>query len=409
MAIFRSVSDGINRVWNYMSPQKTQQRREKPFSFKVPELPNHAKKLSKHHAATPATSLERRQSYFQQWSPRTPSPGSDVDATLLPPSPPTSAPQLPDDFEGDTLLPESPSSPNGTKAGSSEDEWNANEDTMVVDDGTYMEYSKAIDPDEERHRRARQGRELRDAGWTEDAVFLFQKLRMRGFEPLLPIDWLYDFETVPEDLFTANIDKAFIKPAEGSDYHAQRALTSLFDLGGRVRDAWHTRAHVRTPAYHIERAINNFTRWAMKDGGVDTIWSGLPLFETVAFGRNVDTAIGEREMLRKLGQLHENWSQALHTETAGSCLSPTGPEVPALYGVTASHTIMAFTSYAPPSEENPTPQLRLIAIFDFGKDGYDVWNSLAIAIFIVHCRNRMMQLKDCLSQPDYSTDEDPDL
>ncbi|KAH9882001.1 hypothetical protein J1614_001172 [Plenodomus biglobosus] len=409
MAIFRSVSEGINRVWKYISPQKTHQRREKPFSFKVPELPAHAKNQSKHHAATQNRALERRHLQVEQWSPRTPSPGSDIDATLLPPSPPTSALQFHDDFEGDTLLPGSPYSPNEGKAGSSEDEWNANEDTMVVDDGAYMEYSKAIDLDGERNRRAKQARELRDAGWTEDAVFLFQKLGMRGFEPILPVDWVDDFETLPEVLFTANIDKAFIKPAQGSDYHAQRALSNLFDLGGRVRDAWQTRARVRTPAYHIGRAVEKFTRWAMKDGGVDSIWRELPLFETVTFARNVDTAVGEREMLRKLGQLHEDWSQALHSETVGGRMSPTGPEVPTLYGITASHTVMAFASYAPPTEENEAPQLRLLAMFDFGKDGYDVWNSLAIAIFIVHCRNRMIQLRDSLPQPDYSTEEDPDL
>ncbi|KAI8942575.1 hypothetical protein NX059_000633 [Plenodomus lindquistii] len=408
MAIFRGVSDSINRVWNYISPQKTQHRRDKPFSFKVPELPAHVKKYPRHHATTAGSVLERRQSYGQRWSPRTPSPGSDIDATLLPPSPPNSALQLHDDFEGDTLLPTSPFSPNGDKAGSSEDEWNANEDTMVVDDGAYMEYSKTIDLDEERNRRAKQGRELRSSGWTEDSVFLFQKLGMRGFEPILPIDWVSDFETLPVDLFTANIDKAFIKPAQGSDYHAQRALSTLLDLGGRARDAWQTRARVRTPAYHIGRAVEKFTRWAMKDGGVHSIWSQLPLFETVTFGRNVAPAVGEREMLRKLGRLHETWSQSLYGETA-SLMSPTGPEVPTLYGVTASHTVMAFASYIPPTEEDDTPQLRLIAMFDFGKEGYDVWNALAIAIFVIHCRNRMLQLRDCLPQPDSSTDEDPDL
>lgn len=409
MTIFGSVSEGINRVWKYVSPQKTQQRREKPYGVKVPELPAHTRNLPKRKTATPKTIEERHQSQIEQWAPRSPSIGSDVDATLLPPSPPTSALHFHNEYEGDTLLSGSFGSPNGVKDGSSENEWNANEDTMVVDDGAYMDYSKNIDLGEERDRRAKQARELREAGWTEDAVFLFQKLGMRGFEPILPMDWINDFETLPQVLFTANIDKAFIRPAQGSDYHAQRALSSLFDLGGRVRDAWLTRARFRTPAYHIGRAVEKFARWAMKDGSVDHIWPELPLFETVTFGLEVDSAVGEREMLRKLGQLHEEWSRALHTETAGSRLSPTGPEVPTLYAITASHTVMAFSSYAPPSEENETAQLRLIALFDFGKQGFDVWNSLAIAIFVIHCRNRMMQLQECLPQPDFPAEEDPDL
>jgi hypothetical protein len=156
------------------------------------------------------------------WDPRLPSPQSDIDATLLPPSPPTSAMQS-DDLEGDTLFPDSPVALNRKgeeqeEPGSSADEWDANEETLVVDDGTYMTLQKKINIDEERNRRDQQGSELREAGWSEDAVFLFQKLGMRGFEPILPIGWVHDFETVPEDLFTENLDKAFIKPAFGSDY-----------------------------------------------------------------------------------------------------------------------------------------------------------------------------------------------
>ena len=190
---------------------------------------------------------------------------------------------------------------------------------------------------------------------------------------------------------------------------AQRALGDLFDLGGRARDAWQTRARVRTPADHIARAVKNYTRWAMKDGRVDHFWSELPLFDTVTFPRNVDPSVGEYQMLSKLSDLHDRWHQALQIEAGEDCLSAASPEVPTLYGVTASHTVMAFASYAPPTEENETPQLRLIAMFDFGKEGYDVWNSLAIAIFVIHCRNRMMQLKECLSEPNLSTDEDLDL
>jgi hypothetical protein len=140
-----------------------------------------------------------------------------MDRTLLPPSPPASAKQG-DDFEGDTLV-GSPGVEYSEKAGSSADEWNANEDTVAVDDGNYL--NNSVDVDKERKRREKQGRQLRDAGWSEDAVFLFQKLGMRGFEPLLPIDWLDDLETLPEDLFTSRLDNAFLKPAHGSGFRGE--------------------------------------------------------------------------------------------------------------------------------------------------------------------------------------------
>lgn len=70
---------------------------------------------------------------------------------------------------------------------------------------------------------------------------------------------------------------------------------------------------------------------------------------------------------------------------------------------------MAFVSYLPVSKENRNPGLRLVAMFDFGKDGLDVWNALAAAIFVVHCRNRMMQLKEYLPRPEVLAREDPDV
>ncbi|KAH8728822.1 hypothetical protein GQ44DRAFT_824096 [Phaeosphaeriaceae sp. PMI808] len=397
MAFLRDVSD---RFWSYVSPRKTQQRRDK--EFKVPAIPIRPTLPKKPIAAFTSREMSPA-SRVKVWSVRTPSPQSDfdMDQTLLPPSPPDSAKPVDDDFEGETLI-DSPGTRVSKKAGSSGEEWNANEDTIAVDDGNYND--RSIDVDEERKRRDQQGRELRDAGWTEDAVFLFQKLGLRGFEPLLPIEWLDDLETLPEDLFTARLDKAFLKPANGSGFRAQQALSSLFDLGGRVRDARLTKANKRTPAFHIKRAVEKYTAWAMKDGNVQHIWPILPLFKIVTWASHVHSSVGEQEMLQKLGDLHDRWSSTLKTSDSTSV-----PEVPTLYGVTASHTIMAFVSYAPPTTENAAPQLRLIAMFDFGKEGYDVWNALAVAIFITHCRNRMMQLAECLPSMERFAAEDPDM
>ena len=80
-----------------------------------------------------------------------------MDATLLPPSPPTSARPSHDELEGDTLIASSPVSQGYDKGGSSADEVDANEDTMVVDDGTYMNQDKKVNVDEERRRRIKQG------------------------------------------------------------------------------------------------------------------------------------------------------------------------------------------------------------------------------------------------------------
>jgi hypothetical protein len=236
MAFLRDMSE---RFWNYVSPRKTQLRREKkPYAFKVPALPTRLTSVRK-EVATPQPRETSPEPRVETWNPRTLSPQSDIDATLLPPSPPTSAMQS-DDFEGDTLLNDSPTAlhKDGEEPGSSADEWDANEETMVVDDGTYMTMHKKINIEEERSRRDQQGSELREAGWSEDAVFLFQKLGMRGFEPILPLGWIDDFETVPEDLFTGNLDKAFIKPTFGTDYNGKSynhvTLPSLLTLNSAI-------------------------------------------------------------------------------------------------------------------------------------------------------------------------------
>jgi hypothetical protein len=221
MAFLRGVSD---RIWSYMSPRKTQQRRDKPYAFKKPAVPT---RTTDAHQETikPAMTGKGSKALVKTWDAQTPNPQCDIDATLLPPSPPASA-MLSDDLEGDTLVPLSPLAPGKKLERSSEDEWDANEETMVVDDGTYMDQQKNINAEEERRRRDQQGCELRDSGWSEDAVFLFQKLGLRGFEPLLPIGWINDFETLPEDLFTEKLDKAFIKPAFGTEYGGRFSKSS---------------------------------------------------------------------------------------------------------------------------------------------------------------------------------------
>lgn len=152
------------------------------------------------------------------WSVKTPSTsGHDTTAHALPS--PQSLDRAYTDFEGDTLIDELVQ---GIK---DEEAYDANEETIVVDETGYD--SKAFNPVAERTRREAHGRDLRDAGWTEDAVFLFQKLGMRGFEPLMPSSWAFNFVMFPRIMFTKNMDKAFIKPTYGSDYHGKYQVLSL--------------------------------------------------------------------------------------------------------------------------------------------------------------------------------------
>jgi hypothetical protein len=211
MPFLQGIAD---RFWNYVSPRKTIQRRDK--AFKVPALPLRPTALKK-RVATRELQEMSPESRVKSWNPRTPSPLRDVNN--IPPSPPMSVLMRSDSLDGDTLVSGSPAGKEANKTGSSADEVDANEDTMVVDDDQYMD--EAVNVDQERMRREQQGHELREAGWSEDAVFLFQKLGMRGFEPLFPMHWLDDLDTLPANLFTAKPDNAFLTPAHGPDYNGK--------------------------------------------------------------------------------------------------------------------------------------------------------------------------------------------
>jgi len=227
----------LGRLWDYVSPRKTQHKRDKEFKVPIVPLKKHAatpKPVPKPsraqvtatpptmHIATPPESRELSpQSRIKSWTTRTPSPLSDpdIDQAQLPPSPPTSAKHVDDNFEGETLVDSPTLRSSTTKTGSSGAEVDANEDTMVVEDGNPTDAK--IDIDEETQRREQQSRELRAIGWSEDAVFLFQKLGMRGLEPILPMEWIKDLETLPMDLFTAKEDRVFLRPvhpANGASY-----------------------------------------------------------------------------------------------------------------------------------------------------------------------------------------------
>ncbi|KAF1955790.1 hypothetical protein CC80DRAFT_473666 [Byssothecium circinans] len=394
MAFLHNVT---NRVWEYISPRKTQQRRDKPF--KVPSVPVRPKPITKDYPhSTPQIKVSRWQHHV-----KTPGSASSVDMTLLPPSPPTSV--EPQEFEGDTLLPDSDDV--------SQEEWDANEATEVVDESQYLDTRKKSDPEKEKLRRENQGRDLREAGWTEDAVFLFQKLGLRGFEPLMPASWVNDFPSLPTDLFTANDNLAFIKPDSDGYFRAQRALEDLFTLGGLVRDAVLTRAPIRTPEFHIRAAIQKYNRWAMKDAGIDRTWNHLSLFDIVVCDQKTPSRVSELNMIVKLAKLQDQWREAFEThntdDKSESDFVSAPEELPTVYGVIASYTVMAFVTYVAPTEPDGKASLRIVAIFDFGQIGFDVWNSLAIAIFVIHCRNRMKELREFLPAPEIIPKGDPDV
>ena len=63
--------------------------------------------------------------------------------------------------------------------------------------------------------------------WSQTEIDLFNKLNMRGFEPLLPKTWQMDFKTVPEGLFSLKDEEVFIKSISGKNFRGELGHTFL--------------------------------------------------------------------------------------------------------------------------------------------------------------------------------------
>ena len=67
-------------------------------------------------------------------------------------------------------------------------------------------------------------------GWTQSEVDLFNRLNDRGAVPILPHSWQLDFPTMPDNLFSSNLDEVYIKPSEGTDFRGLSCLSEYFSL-----------------------------------------------------------------------------------------------------------------------------------------------------------------------------------
>ena len=97
---------------------------------------------------------------------------------------------------------------------------------------TYIATLERVNPDkglkydyyEELRTSQNKVMELQRAGWPKDATYLFHKISMRGYEPLMPDNWIIDFDTVPLSLFTDKHRGAFIKAGRESDFRGELTI-----------------------------------------------------------------------------------------------------------------------------------------------------------------------------------------
>ena len=85
-----------------------------------------------------------------------------------------------------------------------------------------------FDIEAEGHLRRREVTLEEHPDWSQTEIGLFNKLNMRGFEPLLPKTWQMDFKTVPEGLFSLKDEAVFINSISGKDFRGELGHTYIF-------------------------------------------------------------------------------------------------------------------------------------------------------------------------------------
>ncbi|KAK5117292.1 hypothetical protein LTR62_005909 [Meristemomyces frigidus] len=237
---------------------------------------------------------------------------------------------------------------------------------------------------------------LKAAGWKEDHLVLVQKLAGRGFEPLLPHYWKMDFKYLPDALFSQD-DEAFLSSVRSEHMRGIKALDSLFEIGGRVRDRTLFDDGNLSPSQQAVKSVNAFSRWALKDADLDP-HTAIPLMACSSFAVDTPAYTIIAHIHRKMSRLHTRYHEAFRAEPSIEN-SPTSQSsklsypTPQIYGLIASHTLVVLMAYVPSNSANAQDEVKNVANFDMKDKGYDVWNALAMAIIVCQLRNVQITIK----------------
>ncbi|TVY90818.1 hypothetical protein LAWI1_G002998 [Lachnellula willkommii] len=238
--------------------------------------------------------------------------------------------------------------------------------------------------------------------WHTDELYLFERLTMRSYEELIPVEWKIDFPTLPELLFTDDPVRTFISYNCSSSGRGAKALQELLKLGARVREKV---AAGRAPEPLVEREIKRYIQYTEKDGGYSRK-RFLPVISVVRArpGAAIDTIT--QAITSEMTFLAEKHRESLGFQINGDSELDANKRIPPLlYGMLVARTNVIFVTL---DSANPNATIRHMTHFDFAIKKMDVWNGFAISIMAICARNYTMAIKDELEVDD-DPESDPDL
>ena len=326
-------------------------------------------KVTKQHPVTPSFAAKSAKSQGKFWSQLLPS--------ILSLSPQK---QAEENFEGDTLV---------------EDENNAQDhhsspanldgDTLLEPGTTQRKLTKTIqNVHNQKHYNQEEEQDLNN--WGEGEVWLFEKLNMRGFEPLMDTSWYMDFITFPANLFSPIPRQIFINAVSSRDYRARKAFRDLLSIGPNSRDRL---SRSLTPEPTIHRDLAAYQKWSLQDASLSHT-PHIPLLAMIAAAPKESVASVVWRCHDQMRDLGRQYRELFHINNNKSPKKAVNQKLPTIYGVVIKQNVVAFFTWDSAAMSKPD---RSVGIFDLKEKGQDLWHGLAIAILFVRVRNDLMGLR----------------
>ncbi|KAJ5098461.1 hypothetical protein N7532_005462 [Penicillium argentinense] len=246
---------------------------------------------------------------------------------------------------------------------------------------------------QEKARRMAQAVKVpKEAQMGEGEKSLYLELALRGCKPVMFHHWRTDFATLPESLFTADdtsdeeIANLKFKSRARSEFHAIKAMKDILSLGCQIRDCQVLDVY---PPNVVRKAILKFLRWAIDDGGLKTTCETIPVY-IIQVQKPNEAAL--KTVTKLVDRLISH--AARHQVAYGE---PDEPYWPTLIGFVLCGPIATILSldsdpYSPAWKAAPDSRVKFMGQFNLTEPGQDVWNSLALAISLIHVRETMVQL-----------------
>ncbi|KIW33195.1 uncharacterized protein PV07_00065 [Cladophialophora immunda] len=277
--------------------------------------------------------------------------------------------------------------------------------------------------------------------WSQAERELFFHLAYRGFEALLPQNWMIDFDTLPISVFVHenSADPPLIQNIRDNQFRASHALRRLFEAGHDIRDRTHVSPGISRERI-LEQSVKRYLYWALTDVGLRPAskTNYLPVHVVVARKKGRSTLQTLEEIANKLQRLSQRHQRAQNIHPSIETYSPSLSDTdetrvvdddatsPTLIGFVIISSVLVVVTLSscptstlePQKEQTASPlipgssfqgatsvkpdRLRIIAELDFSQRDQDVWNALGVAIVAMQVRREALKVNHGFTHDDLS-------